>query len=507
MGMRLFLTRHGGGLVRLAQVSALVGVAAIIAGCGNNYRPVIIPVNASGPAAQPTAYLVVISQPSPTTAGEATIVDYSGDTIMAEVPIGLAPASFALDASGSNAYSLNSDGTITGIPVSTSVQQKQLTISTLPNGAKPLTMFATSFYLLVTDFTNNVVDIFAGSPESFRLSIPVATSPVFTTGNATGTTGRLYTTSQGFADATGLVCTKAPRTATATGATTPIELSNFTADPQIAVGKCPVYGVQTPSQQRLFVLNRGDDTITVINSQINALDSCAPFVNQNGQTVNCHPKLPLSLSAVTATGVTPPNGTAGMTNIAGPVYAEYNQATSQLVVADFDGGTISLIDCSLDEFGNDSSTFGTTYTIAVGNNPASVTALYVGTRSYTANQTDGTVTIVNLSSHTVEKTIPVVGHPRTVVSVENSEYGKVYTVAPDSPYITIIQTETDLIDTTVLFEGNVVDARTTNQNGTSGNAIPIRRIPGYGQPCNLPPALMTSTFGANYTLANCQAIP
>jgi YVTN family beta-propeller protein len=230
-------------------------------------------------------------------------------------------------------------------------------------------------------------------------------------------------------------------------------------------------------------------------------------VNQNGQTVNCHPKLPLSLSAVTATGVTPPNGTAGMTNIAGPVYAEYNQATSQLVVADFDGGTISLIDCSLDEFGNDSSTFGTTYTIAVGNNPASVTALYDGTRAYTANQTDGTVTIVNLSSHTVEKTIPVVGHPRTVVSVENSEYGKVYTVAPDSPYITIIQTETDLIDTTVLFEGNVVDARTTNQNGTSGNAIPISRIPGYGQPCNLPPALMTSTFGANYTLANCQAIP
>ena len=39
-----------------------------------------------------------------------------------------------------------------------------------------------------------------------------------------------------------------------------------------------------------------------------------------------------------------------------------------------------------------------------------------GTRAYSANQTDGTVTIANLTSHTVEKTLAVVGHPRTVAS-------------------------------------------------------------------------------------------
>ncbi len=37
-----------------------------------------------------------------------------------------------------------------------------------------------------------------------------------------------------------------------------------------------------------------------------------------------------------------------MTAIAGPVYAEYNAATSQLVVANYDGGTISVIDVSLE---------------------------------------------------------------------------------------------------------------------------------------------------------------
>ena len=89
------------------------------------------------------------------------------------------------------------------------------------------------------------------------------------------------------------------------------------------------------------MLNRGSDTITVINSQNNTLNQCTPFTNQNGQLVTCHPTLPLS----TAAGLTGPNVPA----VAGPVYAEYNPATQQLVVADYDGGTISLIDVSLDD--------------------------------------------------------------------------------------------------------------------------------------------------------------
>ncbi len=44
-------------------------------------------------------------------------------------------------------------------------------------------------------------------------------------------------------------------------------------------------------------------------------------------------------------------------------------------MANYDGSTISVIDVSLDEYGNDSPTFGTTYTIPVGTNPASVTVL------------------------------------------------------------------------------------------------------------------------------------
>ena len=148
----------------------------------------------------------------------------------------------------------------------------------------------------------------------------------------------------------------------------------ITVSARIPLGACPTYAI-AERYAASFVLNRGSDTITVINSQNNTLDACTPFTNQNGQPVTCHPTLPLSTTAVTATGITPPNGTAGMTATAGPVYGEYIPATQQLVVSDYDGNTISVIDVSLDEYGNDSPTFGTTFTIPVGTNPSSVTCI------------------------------------------------------------------------------------------------------------------------------------
>jgi YVTN family beta-propeller protein len=197
--------------------------------------------------------------------------------------------------------------------------------------------------------------------------------------------------------------------------------------------------------------------------------------------------------------VTPPNGTGGMTATAQPVYAEYNQALGMLVVANYVGNSISVIDVSEDEYGNDSPTFGTTFTIPVGNNPASVTVLVDGSRAYTANQSDQTVTIVNLSSHTVEKTLPVNGHPRSILSIQNGQQGKVYAASPDSPLLTILRTDLDIVDATILLEGNPVDVRSTNQNGVSGNNNFVSRVPGHGQPCNLP--LVSGPF----TLADCQA--
>jgi len=90
-------------------------------------------------------------------------------------------------------------------------------------------------------------------------------------------------------------------------------------------------------QRAVFVLNRGSDTVTVINSQNDTLNSCTPFFDPNaGRTVTCHPTLPLSTTAVNATA-SPAQRNQRHGCYCGPVYAEYNTTTSQLVVANYDG--------------------------------------------------------------------------------------------------------------------------------------------------------------------------
>ncbi len=497
--MMLFPMNLGQARTRLVQGGAALAAVALIAGCGSTYRPVVTPINPSGPPAQPGSYAVVVSAPSTTSPGIATVIDYSGDSVLALAPIGNGPLTFTIDEVGANGYTVNSDGTLSNFPISSTLQAKQVQYTTLPATADPVNLFSPSAGLYAADLNGDVADVFSGFPQAFKLAVPVAGTPVMVIGP--GNVGqRDFAISQNISASSGVECNNSPASGPL-GSADGIELSSFTASSNIPLGKCPVYAVESPDSKRLFVMNRGDDTITVVNSQNNTLDACTPFVNQSGQTVNCHPTLPLSLGAVAATKIVPPNGTAGMVQTAGPVYAEYNQATAQLIVADYDGGTISVIDVSEDEYGNDSSTFGTTYTIPVGNNPASVTVLADGSRAYTANQTDQTVTIVTLSSHTVEKTLPITGHPRTVVSTQNSQFGKVYVASPDSPYLTIVRTDLDIVDTTVLVEGNIVDVRVTTQTGSSGNNNSVSRRPGFGQPCYLPGA------GNSATLAGCRLLP
>jgi YVTN family beta-propeller protein len=488
--MSLFPKHFSQADARLVLYAALALVtAASIAGCGAGYRPVVTPINPSGPASQPASNVFVISAPSPLSPGIATVANYSGDTVMATAPIGTGPITFTLDETGSTGYSYNSDGTVSNLPVTNQLQAKNITVTTLPSTAQPVNLFSPSAGLWIADLDGNVVDVLTGSPETFKLAIPVAPTPVTVVGPAV-IGQRNYAITQG-AVATGVDCNNSPTTGPV-GEADGIEVASFTVSSRIPLGKCSVYAVQSPDGRRLFVLNRGDDTVTVINSQNNTLDACVPFVNQIGRTVTCHPSLPLSTTA----GLTGP----GVPAVAGPVYAEYNIATNQLLVANYDGSTVNVIDVSLDEFGNDSATFGATFTIPVGANPAAVTALYDGSRAYSANQSDGTVTVINLTSHTVEKTVAVTGHPRTVVSTQNSLYGKVYVASPDSPYLTILRTDQDIVDTTVLVQGNVLDVRTSTQNATSGNMITTSRRPGYGEPCYLPGAAASVDYKTCTTL-------
>lgn len=255
--MSVFPISLGRRRVLLAEVGAALVAAVLVAGCGNNYRPSVTPVYGNGPAPQAASYAVVVSSPSPSSPGVATIIDYSGDSVLAEAPIGIGPLAFTIDENGGTGYTYNSDNTITNFPVSSTLQQKLELVTTLPPGASPINIDAPASGLWIGDLNGNVVDIFSSVPQTLKLSVPVATasapnanSPAFIAGAPTTIGQRQYIISQNippsYSVEAGVACNLTPTSASLpAGTATPIE-SNYTLDNPISVGRCPVFAVQSP---------------------------------------------------------------------------------------------------------------------------------------------------------------------------------------------------------------------------------------------------------------------
>jgi DNA-binding beta-propeller fold protein YncE len=456
--------------ITAAALVATLGVAAVLAiGCGNEYRPVITPIQPTGPAPAPTAGVMVVSQPgfgpiapgllTPCTGGPyatpsvITLVDFSGDSISAQANGGNGPLSFSLEAGGADVYAPDCDGTlIYAIATAQQLLTKNVESATLLPGSAPTnTLFANS-NLYVTEsglhgptcLSTNCVAQLAGSPIGLKQEIPVAPSLINLTGYSVGE--RIYAISQGnsgggtqpsWGDC------DSPSSVSVNGEADAIETVTNTISARLPLGVCPVFGFQTPDLQRAFIMNRGSGTVTVINTQLNAIDSAHPTI------------------------------TVG----AGPVYADYYRTGQVLVTANYDSNTISIIDVSLDQYGNDSATFGTVLaTVPVGLNPVEVSVLEDGSRVYVANQGDiaagdcsgvpcvpGSVSIVNLVNYSVEKTIALTSNPHAIASIYNYPTGKVYVASQNSPYLTVIRTDTDIVSATPEMQGNIVDMRVSAQ--------------------------------------------
>lgn len=484
---------------------AAVGLVGLLSGCGSQYRPVVNPINQVGPAPQPTSFFVAVSSPGPAAAGVVTILDGSGDTVLDQATLGAGPFSFAVDGSGASGYNLNSNGnsnvTLNSYALTTpsgtggGLQTKNVNSSTLSTGANPVNILATAntVYLIepYISLSNGqlsgptsvaTLSTTTSGPPALQQEIPVAPDPVSFAG--TGNATRIYALSQSASGAAPLAtgACNTPGTVTQTGEAAAIETVTNVVSNRLKLGVCPVYGRMSPDNQRAFILNRGSSvtdptssTVTVINAQQNLLDISPQGVD--------HSALPVGL---------------------GPVDADYYTPTSTLVTANYDGNSVSIINVGLDVYGNDGPQFGQTHTVPVGNGPVAVTILQDGTRAYVANQTDGTVSVVDLTSFRVTKTIPIYqnslngqtggtafAHPSAISSVSGSLIGKVYVASKDSQYLTVIRTDTDTVSASVLLQGFAVDVRARLQtaggpsNGTSlANNVVTSRIAGLGIPCN-----------------------
>jgi YVTN family beta-propeller protein len=439
-----------------------VALAAIsIAGCGNQYRPVVSSINPVGPAAQPQKYAVVVSNTSttanPNNPGLVNIIDFSGDNTVVTASLGQNPYYLILDASGSTGFTLNGDGTVNSFGISTSLLTSTVNQTTLLPGAAPAAILAQGTNLYIAEPGRSATaQLTQGTPPALKQELPTGAGSVYTVGAASAP--RVYSIVQGTGGGPGTV--RAVETATNT-------ISN-----SITVGRGPVYGVMTADGRRAFILNKTDGTVSVVNSQTNALDT---FTNTTTNTASS----------------TVPVGVA-------PVWADFDPTRSELLVANAGNGTtpgsVTIVNiplCSASTVTTnpncdpanpvDATGFGQVLSnITVGVNPVMIAVLQDGTQAYVANAGNaaagiaGSVSVINLQTNTVIATIPAItssnpndtfvhGHPNTIAVTTGTPTGKVYVTAADSTDLTIIRTDIDTVATHLTLQGTGVQVRVNTQ--------------------------------------------
>lgn len=419
-----------------------------VAGCGNNYRPVITAINPVGPAGQPTKYAVAISDPNlgdvnGTLPGLVTFVDFSGDTVLITANIGVKPYYLILGASGSTGLTLNQDGTVNSFGISTSLLSSAVLQTTLlatpADKPLPASIFPQGTYTYITQPGRSSVAELSGSPLTLQQELaPVGPTPVYIAGVASAP--RIYALSPS-------------ATTGSSGTASAIETAGNTITTSLPTGVNPVYGVMTADARRAFVMNQGSNNVSVIDAQNNQLD----------------------------TGVT--NGIIQDPNAVAPIWADFAPTLSELVVANegtgSDNGSVSIFSiplCSaLSPTGNpncnvnnpiDATGFGKLVAnVQVGKNPLMVGVLQDGTQAYVINQGDSTVSVINLKTNTVSATIPVPATPNpTFLAVTTgTPTGKVYVTSTTSKFMTVIRTDTNQVDTTISLQGYGIQVRMTAQ--------------------------------------------
>jgi YVTN family beta-propeller protein len=351
-----------------------------------------------------------------------------------------------LNATGTTGYTLNGDKTMSSFDISAALQTRDVALTTLLSDANPLSIFSDATALFVTEPGRNAVAQLKDTPSPPSLTQEFPIDPNYKPVWIAGYSGspRAY-----------VVSPTSPNENSGPGEVSAIEMSSSTISNKIDVGVNPVYGVMTADGRRAFIMNKGDNTVSVINSQTNQLDVV--------------PTLPAP-GAVNPI----PVGTA-------PVWADLAPTRNELVVVNEGDGTskgsVSLINiplCSTTALpGNpncdpnnpiDANGFGQSLTkapIPVGVDPQMVAVLQDGSRAYVINKADSTVSVVNLTTNTVTATIPVPAtpHPTFMAVINGTPTGKVYVTSPESDHMTIIRTDTDTVETTVPLQGKGIMVR------------------------------------------------
>lgn len=325
--MDLSTVKIGGKRICVAGIAFL---AMICISCGDQFRPIAIPITPPLPDPQAVHAIFVVSDNGfATVSGQAvnpggtSRLDVSGDSNVGVAQVGLGPMHAAIPANGSRLYVANSlEDTVSSYSPS---NQTAVTTTSLPTGSMPMFLESTeTANMYVANYNSNSVGAIVTATNVLASPlINVGTHPVALIETPDGK--KLYSVNQGSGDVT------------------PITTSNRSTGMPISIGGSPVWAVARSDSARVYVLDSSSGTLSTINTLTDALVPTNPPVS------------------------------AG----AGANFMFYDKALNRVYIVNPNAANLTIVDVS-----GDAPRTLTQITVCTGCHPVSVTVLPDGTRAY-----------------------------------------------------------------------------------------------------------------------------
>jgi YVTN family beta-propeller protein len=389
--------------------AAKAGITVIIfsvifwVACNEAFRPIVIAI--PNPGADPgrlSAALVLSNNnlPVPGGLGGLTTIDVSGDTAASVQYAGHNPVHVGIIPGGSRAYIVNkADDTVTMlVPGNVSVAP---TTITLPVGAQPVfahSTLADRMYVAESGPVPGRVAQISAAQNILTNEIVVGSNPVALAETPNGQ--KLYVVNQG--DNTVTIIQTA---------------DGSVLNPALPVGTAPVWAVASTDGQFVFVANSGSNDVTVIGTTNDATPLETIALGASPSFLAYDPGLKRVYAANTAS------------NTVSIMRADQPLPTLPSLLTPGPGIPVGPAPCN-------------------GSSPAQVAALPDGSRAYVANSATNNVCVISSLSNTITKSISVGTAP---ISVGASADGtRVYVANSGSHNISIIRTDQDTVVTALL---------------------------------------------------------
>jgi len=234
---------------RAARLLGILTLFLICIGCGDQYRPVAVPIVPPQPDPDAIHFVLVLSNNGSIDPGASSRLDISGDTNIGVAQLGLGPAHATLISNASRVYAVNTlEDSVSSFSPSPGSTPTVVTTTSLPAGSRPVFAHTTeNGTVYVANFGNNTVAaVSAASNAMLNPLIAVGNQPVALA--ETPDQKKLYAVNQG------------------DGTVTAISVVDRSVTQTIPTGTNPVWAVARADSARIYVLNSGSGTLSAIDT-------------------------------------------------------------------------------------------------------------------------------------------------------------------------------------------------------------------------------------------------